>query len=591
MLTQHEIQVRIEQYGLLRSALRALEASSPDASSLGLETSFQQIRGWLRELRASQAETPGDPNAETQVDGLTQSSSAQVVILDNLDRTLEQLQAAIVDQIRSIRLSQLRTTLPAVKRQNPEELKSLLDLCLVGHDDESPWWSVVDYMITLLSCDEKDGRKFLGKDPTRLTPRLEEFCATSDREKSDRTDALAHMFHRARVDLERGSPAGPIIEKMRSAKHQAMQTLLIPDLLRAITAYNIAVANQRTDLIETQRVLERAELESFEKSLGAKVSEQRPAVVSGEESAAPALVVVPFGGSALDSPALREIAEAVRRRLLRQEPEGGPESEIAALLDLSKLSAYEEAAFRGSDRGPVMTLVSIAVTVGLIENRLGALGDRLARVGISAEQLQTEWVQELEDKIRSETDALVSDDAYEEARRIAEVRTRLLDKSEEESDAGRLECAVELDSAGPYAPAQRSAPPRAKSTVSERRVKAGMASARGVAVTIALAGVLAIGASVCFGGREDSKLAFYPARELEWISPHIESGYRNGEGEGPAFVGTLRPQWDALSAAEREASAREIEEALLAQGISEFMFFDGRRQLKLRYEQGRLAIH
>jgi len=575
MASQHEIQARIERYGLLRSALRALEASSPDAGSFGLEESFQQIRGWLRELRAS--------NGDTQVDGIEQVSSAQFAHLDDLDRKLDQLQAAIVTQIRSIRLSQLRATLPAVKRQNPEELKALFDLCLIAHDSDSPWWSLIDYIITLLACEEKDGRRYVGQDPTRLTPRLEALCAACDREKNDLTDALAHMFHRARVELERGNPAGPIIEKMRSAKHQAMETLLIPDLLRAITAYNIAVSNQRSDLIETQRVLEKAELESFEKSLGAKL----PA----EESTPRAPSVVPFGGSALDSLALCEIVEAIRRRLLRQEPEDGPELEIAAALDLSKLSAYEEAAFRGSDRGPVMTLVSTAVTVGLIENSLGELGDRLARVGISTEQLQTEWVHELENKIRTETNDLVSSDAYEEARRIAEVRTRLLSKPEEDVNAWRPERDVELDAPRPYARAKRSAPPPSKPAPRKIRVRVGAASGREVVAAIALAGVLAIGASMYFTGGTNSKVSVYSERQLEVVSPHIESGYRNGKGEGPAFVGTLRPQWDALSTAEREASAHAIEAALLEQGISEFMFFDERRQLKLRYAQGRLAIH
>jgi hypothetical protein len=227
MVSQLEIQARIERYGLLRSALRALEASSPDAGSFGLEESFQQIRGWLRELRTSNADTLRDPSAETQVDGIEQVSSAQIAHLDNLDRKLEQLQTAIVAQIRSIRLSQLRATLPAVKRQNPEELKALFDLCLIAHDSDSPWWSLIDYMITLLACEEKGGRRYVARDPTRLTPRLDELCAACDREKNDLTDALVHMFHRARVDLERGNPAGPIIEKMRSAKHQAMETLLI----------------------------------------------------------------------------------------------------------------------------------------------------------------------------------------------------------------------------------------------------------------------------------------------------------------------------------------------------------------------------
>jgi hypothetical protein len=418
-----------------------------------------------------------------------------------------------------------------------------------------------------------------------VTPRLEELCAASDLDKNSATDALAQIFRDASVAIEQGVPPGPIIEKMRSAKHQAMRTLLIPDLLKAIIGYNIAVSNQRAELIETQRALEDAELEAFENQLGTRVP------VHEEEPAARPPVSVPVGGSALESRALRVIVEAIHRCLLRQEPGGGPEDEIVAALDLAKLSAYEEAALRNPERDSVATLVSIAATVGLIGKSLGALGDRLARVGISAEHLQTEWAQELERRIRSETSRLVSEDAYEEARRVAEVRARLLHRPGEDSNAWRLERAPEQRAQVSYGARKPSETSPAEEAPRKRRVSVGMESWRSAAAAIALVGALAIAATMYFSGGEDSRVAFYSEQQLGKISPHIESGYRNGRGEGPAFVGTLRAQWESLSPADREASAHAIEDALLERGISEFMFFDKGRELKLRYANGRLAIH
>ena len=591
MPTQSDVQAKIEHYGLLRSALRAIEASSPDASAFGLEASFQQIRGWLAELRSLSGGAVSDAAAQT--------SSAQLVLLDNLDRMLGELQRQIVEEVRSIPLSQLRATLPPIKRQHPEELKALLDVCLMEHGSGSPWWNIVDYLITLLAHEEKNGRRYVARDPTRLTPLLQKLCTASERDKSKFTDALAQMFTKARTEVERGIPAGPIIAQMRSAKHQAMETLLVPELLMAITAYNVAVSNQRAELIETQRVLEGAELETFEKSLGTPVT--RAAVVPSpverevvrptrETVMPPQEAVAPFAGSALDCPPLRGIVAAIGCRLRRQDPGEGPESEIAAALDVSKLSAYETNALRDPEPGPVTSVVATAVTVGLLGKSLAALGDRLARAGISAEQLQTEWITELENRIRSEAADLVSEDAYEEARRIAEVRTRMLHEPDGDFNVWRVERDAEESAPASYARPEAAtvSPPVEKRRT---RVRVGAASWRALAISITCAVALAVGASFYFGDEKNAKVAFFSEQQLEEISPYIESGYRNGRGEGPAFVGTLRAQWETLSAAEREASGRAIEEALLAEGISEFMFFDERRQLMLRYAKGQLAVH
>ena len=122
-------------------------------------------------------------------------------------------------------------------------------------------------------------------------------------------------------------------------------------------------------------------------------------------------------------------------------------------------------------------------------------------------------------------------------------------------------------------------------------MRVGAVGWRAIAVSIACTVLLAVGASLYFAQGKDTRVAFFSEAQLEAISPHIESGYRNGKGTGPAFVGTLRADWKTLSADQREASGRAIEEALLAQGISEFMFFDKRRQLMLRYAKGQLAVH
>jgi hypothetical protein len=573
---QFDIQAKIEQYGLLRRALRALEASCPDASAFGLEASVQQICGFIAELRS--------PDAAVVSDGAAQISSARQATMDNLERALDALQSAVIDQIRSIPMSQLRATLPAIKRQNPEELKALLDLCLIAHATGATWWNLIDYLITLLSHEEKGGRRYVARDPTGVTPMLQELCAAADFDRNELTDALAEMFHKARTEIDRGIPAGPIVAKLRSAKHQAMETLLIPELLRAITAYNVAVSNQRADMLETQRALEEAEFEAFEKKLGTRAASPSEPAAAKPPSRAPH-----FSGAALDAPALRDIVAAIGCRLRRQDPGAGPAPELAAALDLSKLSAYEKAALRDPEPGPLASVIACAASVSLIAKSLDALGDRLDRVGISAEQLQAQWVSELEKRIRAEAAALVSEGAHEEARRIAEVRTRLLQKPDEHFNAWRLERSAH--DAGPTSYARAAPVAPAEEAPRRFKVSVGAAGWRSVAVSLLCAVALAVGASMYFTEAKNPKVDFFSPAQLAKISPQIESGYRNGKGEGPAFVGTLRPQWEALSTEEREALGHAIQEALAAQGISEFMFFDERRELKLRYAAGRLAVY
>jgi len=575
MQTQLDIQGKIEQYGLLRRALRAIEASSPDSSAFGLADSFQQVRGWLLELRAAR-----DSAASS---GSTQISSAHFVMLEDVGRMLDELQRSIFEQVSLIPLSQLRATLPAVKRKHPEALAALLDVCLVVHATGSAWSNLVDYLITLLVCEEQDGRRFVARDPTRVTPLMQALCSGFDRNKTDVTSALAEMFRNACGEVERGVPAGPIIDQMRSAKHQAMETLLVPELLRAITAYNVAVSNQRTELIETQRALEEAEFEAFEESLGTRTT-----APAGE----PAPPLAPYAGDALDSPALRAFVAALGRQLRSEDPGPGPEAELAAELDLSKLSAYELSALRDPVPCHMTTVVATAVGVGLILRNFGDLGDRLVRAGISAEQLQNEWVAELESRMAAEAAALLAGDGdgYEEARRVAEVRTRQLRSSDAEVNVWRLERDDKQDEPVAVARKTPAAPPPAVEQEPKARKKTRTGRWPLVAASIACVVALGVGVNLVFTGDRDAKVAFFSDDQLEEISIYVESGYRNGKGAGPAFVGTLRPQWGALSPVEREEFGHAIEKKLLAQGISEFMFFDTQRELMLHHSNGRLEI-
>ena len=78
--------------------------------------------------------------------------------------------------------------------------------------------------------------------------------------------------------------------------------------------------------------------------------------------------------------------------------------------------------------------------------------------------------------------------------------------------------------------------------------------------------------------------------ELSAISTHLTFGYRDGEGAGPSFIGTLGPSWEQLSAAEQRAEAERLVQALHGTGVREVMTFDRARRLEIQAASGVLRI-
>ena len=67
-------------------------------------------------------------------------------------------------------------------------------------------------------------------------------------------------------------------------------------------------------------------------------------------------------------------------------------------------------------------------------------------------------------------------------------------------------------------------------------------------------------------------------------------GYRDGEGAGRSFIGTLGPSWEQLSAAEQRAEAERLVQALHSTGVHEVMAFDAARRLEIQGARGVLRI-
>ena len=74
--------------------------------------------------------------------------------------------------------------------------------------------------------------------------------------------------------------------------------------------------------------------------------------------------------------------------------------------------------------------------------------------------------------------------------------------------------------------------------------------------------------------------------ELAVMSPHLESGYRNGFGLGPIFIGTVGRRWDGIPKGRRVPEAEALGDFLETKGVSEGMLFDAKRRLQMHYKRG-----
>ena len=74
--------------------------------------------------------------------------------------------------------------------------------------------------------------------------------------------------------------------------------------------------------------------------------------------------------------------------------------------------------------------------------------------------------------------------------------------------------------------------------------------------------------------------------DLYTISAQLDSGYRDDFGPSPLFIGTVGAEWEQLSSAEREQSAREIVTRLGESGVREILVYDAGRRTALHFAEG-----
>ncbi len=548
--------LRLKRFAALRAAQRVLV---PSVRPPGLEPAEEEARSILSDMQAlrAQVRSPGSRSAP----------GASPADLQRIDESLTRLASHLLRLVDSIPLPQLRATLPDLARGHPEEVAALVDLVLEGGLDAQRF-GLLDYAVTLLSSEERDGHRVLTKDPGEVTPLLAGRAKGADADPE--CARVEQAFREATGEIERGGETAGIVQRMRAYKVEHTRHLLHPRVLAAMVAYNVALWNRFADQLESKRSLDRLAMDQFEEELDfAEPSpdsspEPTEAPVQAPPAAAPQY-------SLLGSPGLGAIAEALRARVAGEERGRGGPAAIAAGADLGQLKGWEKEALGDTTNDPRALLVRAAVVIGLTRRQLPDMALVLRKLDVEPALLETGWVDEVDAEISREAQTLITQGQHELACRLLDTKTRFLyapvSKQRREPSPSRRAATGSL----PVAASTGWAFPRA---------------AMLAVLCFALAGALLFN----FIRPKTGSLALFSPIELARISPHLESAYRDGMGAGPLFMGTLGDGWLDLDGAARVEAARKIGVTLALRGVKSVMLFDGRHRLQVQYRNDALVF-
>ena len=547
-VTKHTVQDRAARYATLRAAKRALSGSVREAATSGLDETVFEIRTGLSQLSAVLSGKDG-----ASITG----RPAPSVLLAKIDAGLDDVARTLRAQLDDAPLTQLRATLPAVCDRHPDEVAALLDLCLPATPQVEERDALIDYLVTLLSTEDRGGVRHLSANPTAVTPRLLELCRQAEQSAPPEALELADDFDEARRELARTESLWPLVARMRSSKTWGTRYLLVPVLLKAIVKYNLAVWNRQEELQEVERTLDEAEWWNEE-----------------PEAAGPALE------SAFESSALDAVAGAIAARLAwRDPPEGVPE-DLAEWLEPERFSLFEEECFRAAAADSVAVTVRVAVCLGLLARKLPDEADRVRALGIDPDQMQGDWIEEAGQRLRAATQECLGANRFDDARKLAEVRTHNLLRPGE----GRESVwALERDEPPPPTEKAKSAPRRSKPVRRSKRATAAKEgrTRRDVVKAVVMVASLVGSLALFFVTRTTGTVDIFTPEELAAVSLYLESGYRNDHGVGPLFIGTLKEDWAQVPAQKRNEAALEAGEALRQMGVKDMMLFDKQRRLQV----------
>jgi hypothetical protein len=552
ILTVYEIRKRVQRFASLRAAQRALNRSL-HPSELALAN--QQGRQILIELQAlsSRAEDAEcSPRSERE-------KANDRDDLHRMDLLLHDISLRTRELLESLEISHLRSTASLIAAQHPDEIRGLIDLLLEGDLEDDKNLRTIEYLVTVLSSEERDGRRILVREPSEVSPQLREI-AQRQLADGDAEYLVAEKTFDNTMSMAHDEPdVGATRDRIRRYKENLGSRVLHPRILKAAVSYNVSMWNRVAGLVDGGRSIDCL----ADDLLGNKPS------VEGLDPIAPPPSPPPAEDApdVLASKGFDRIVGALRDRLGRQPVSDDLARSVIAAYELDTLDDAERDAFAAE--GEIAELTRKAVALGLTIRHEAQVNDLLHALRVDAAQLRTAGANRLKHEMSELARELFARGRHDEAFRLSEVKTRNLP-------------AFAAASSGASAQAAGRSRGRGGIFHFDWGLPAGQAWAALLLLMLPL-----IAALVWSSGKGVSLIR---ADDLSNISPFLESGYRTQHGERTEFVGRLNRGWDYLGRSERLRVTAEIGLAFKSQGIQHVVLQDRWEIVQARYTDGSPAL-
>lgn len=559
--SREEIELLLENLRSLRSAWQVLEPSRDESETDEIGATgralFDHLSGIIRS------------NSDVSTDGL-----------QSIDTLLQEFEQSIRHRATEIPLSELRSSIPSFQECDRKSLLDLLDV-LIGEDSPvsrrfAERIGAIDYLITLLCTHGGSHPGAIDFDPPTLTPRLQRLCESAAANSNDGlTEIEAEFFIAANLESELlGGESHQA--SMRKRKAELNLNFFAPRILRAIVTYNTALLTRGSSEIAGD--------ESW-----ASLAENTP------EPQEPC-------PSVFSSESLQRLGHAVRRRADGNSPGTTPEDRIAAALDFDCLNDNERNALCSPTISTRDDPLGTAILVGLLSRSSAVLSIELQEVGIPPDNISDVWIEELCEIFQDEINSNLSEDAYQVACALSDLKEKFLPRASRESRSTPSRCgeALRLDPASVPVPGAEtqaeSSAHRAEQLMQDaldydrddaggrshwdRIVFADFPWPRLIQRLFVAAALLAL--ITMFVIRAGGPLDGLDDEQLVTFSPYLVDGKRDGAGTGASFVGTIDDRWTALPRRERGEVAREIVRRLREQGMNQVMIYDKENRVRVQ---------
>ena len=562
---------RVKRYTMLRSAQRALYPMRPIPNSLPADRALRQIRQRLRAIGP-------DPKGN-QEDPLYATPEARLAALHEVDEMLGEVARDLRQIAGRTSFSELRATLPPLCATCPEEVAALLDLCLEDERAFSGLRQLIDYLVTLLSTGTVDADRGSWRDPVLVTPRLREVCETQTDYDPKEVVTRVRYLEEALAELRRSESVEPVIHRMREFKAQVGRLMLVPDLLRKIVEYNVAVSARIEELLEAERTIqlvdELADTGVTAPTLGS----------ARDDDTAPS--IWHLDGTDLEvreGKALFEIAKALSAILTGNRPGKSTASKIAQALETQTLSSWEREAFTSGAGDSDAELLRTMIVGGLLLRQMDEVQPLLAGTGLEPSRLQSAWVPRIDQAVKKVIASSLGGDSYQTAKQLAQTKAKFLFPRlrPRPAEPGTQPSRLPDPSLRPR-PARRPRPPKVAPKATRSPGLGNLAVAAGI-LGLMIAGSMQLKTEAVSPGEQA-----VATRAARTISPYLESATRKQEGETTRFLGTVTEEWDRTGELFQMDEATRIGDLLYATGVDEVLLSDKRGRLRAHYVKGTLV--